>query len=148
MALDVTRGVKAVIENTAGQGSNIGFKFEHLAYIIDLVEDKSRIGVCLDTCHTFTSGYPLKTNAEIISTFSEFDEIVGFRYLCGMHLNDSKPECGSRVDRHESIGKGKIGFALFSHIMRDSRFDEIPLILETPDPSLWSDEIEMLKREI
>jgi deoxyribonuclease-4 len=146
ITLDKTSGVTAVIENTAGQGSNIGFKFEHLAYIIDKVEDKSRIGICIDTCHTFTAGYPLKTFDDFSATFAEFEKIVGFKYLRGMHLNDSKPECGSHVDRHESIGLGKIGADLFSFIMKDSRFDKIPLILETPNSDLWAEEIAALKK--
>ena len=145
IALEKTSGVTAVIENTAGQGSNLGFEFAHLARIIDGVEDKSRVGVCVDTCHTFTSGYPLNTFEEFTATFAEFDEIVGFNYLRGMHLNDSKPECGSHVDRHESLGQGKIGFDLFSYIIKDERFDGIPLILETPVPELWPDEIKRLK---
>ncbi|MCK5843092.1 MAG: deoxyribonuclease IV [Victivallales bacterium] len=146
IALDKTEVVTAVIENTAGQGSNLGFEFAHLARIIDNVEDKSRIGVCIDTCHTFTSGYSLKTLEEFTATFAEFDETVGFGYLRGMHLNDSKPELGSHVDRHESLGAGKIGFDLFSFIMRDERFDGIPLILETPNPELWPEEIKSLKQ--
>jgi deoxyribonuclease-4 len=146
MALDKVKTVTAVIENTAGQGSNIGFCFEQLAYIIDRVEDKTRIGVCIDTCHTFTSGYPLKTFDEFQKTFSEFERIVGIEYLKGMHLNDSKPECGAKVDRHESIGKGKIGIELFEFIMKDNRFDNIPLILETPVPELWQEEIKFLKQ--
>jgi deoxyribonuclease-4 len=147
MALDRTEGVTAVIENTAGQGSNLGFEFEQLAYMIEKVEDKSRVGVCVDTCHTFTSGYPLKTFEEFTETFAKFDEIVGFKYLRGMHLNDSKPELGSRVDRHESIGVGKIGKELFTFIMKDSRFDNIPLVLETPNPELWPEEIAFFQRE-
>lgn len=147
MALDRTKGVTAVIENTAGQGSNLGFEFEQLAYMIDKVEDKSRVGVCIDTCHTFTSGYPLKTFEEFTATFAKFEEVVGFKYLCGMHLNDSKPEFASRVDRHESLGTGKIGKDIFKFIMKDSRFGEIPLILETPNPELWPEEIAFLKKE-
>ena len=145
ITLDKTEGVTAVIENTAGQGSNIGFKFEQIAYIIDKVEDKKRVGVCIDTCHTFTSGYPLKTFDEFSATFAEFDKVIGFKYLCGMHINDSKPECGSHVDRHESIGLGKIGDDLFKYIMQDSRFDNIPLILETPNSELWPEEISKLQ---
>ena len=144
ITLDVTSGVTAVIENTAGQGSNVGFRFEHLAHIIDKVKDKSRIGVCIDTCHTFTSGYDLRTHEDCVMTFAEFDSIVGFQYLKGVHLNDSKPELGSKVDRHESIGKGKIGLAPFKFIMQDERFKGIPMVLETPDDSLWAKEIEML----
>ncbi len=144
MALDKTSGVIAVIENTAGQGSNLGFKFDHLAYIIDRVEDKSRVGVCIDTCHTYTAGYDIKTEAGYKHTFDEFESIVGFQYLKGMHLNDSKKELGTRVDRHHSIGQGFIGEPLFKRIMNDSRFDNIPLILETPDDSLWAEEIALL----
>ena len=136
----------AVIENTAGQGSNVGFRFEHLAHIIDKVEDKARVGVCIDTCHTFTSGYDLRTHEDCVMTFAEFDSIVGFKYLKGIHLNDSKPDLGSKLDRHESIGKGKLGLAPFKFIMQDKRFKEIPLILETPDNSLWTEEIKMLTR--
>lgn len=143
LVLDKTRGVTAVIENTAGQGSNVGHEFWHLRYIIDRVEDKSRVGVCLDTCHSFTAGYDFLTDYD--SVFKEFDEIVGFGYLRGMHLNDSKKEMGSRVDRHESLGKGFIGFPFFEKLMRDPRFDNIPLILETIDETLWAEEIEWLK---
>jgi len=143
-ALDKTRGVTAVIENTAGQGSNLGYRFEQLAYIIDRVEDKSRVGVCIDTCHAYTSGYNIKTEAGYRKTFDDFDSIVGFHYLKGMHLNDSKKELASRVDRHDNIGKGFIGLEAFRRIMNDPRFDDIPLILETPDTNLWPQEIEML----
>ncbi|MDH5178883.1 MAG: deoxyribonuclease IV [Gammaproteobacteria bacterium] len=142
--LDQTRGVTAVIENTAGQGTTLGYKFEHLAHIIHKVEDKSRIGVCLDTCHTFTSGYDLRTTADCDQTFQRFNEIVGFQYLRGMHLNDSIPELGSRVDRHENIGQGKIGLELFLYIMNDDRFNDIPMVLETRNSELWAEEIAML----
>lgn len=144
MALDQTKGVTAVIENTAGQGSNLGYKFEHLAHIIDKVEDKTRVGVCLDTCHSFTSGYDLRDKESCDKTFSEFERIVGFKYLRGMHLNDSKPELGSRVDRHHSIGEGNIGLECFRYIMNDSRFEEIPMVLETIDDSIWDQEIKLL----
>jgi len=143
-ALDKTRGVTAVIENTSGQGTNLGYRFEQLAYIIDRVEDKSRVGVCIDTCHTYTSGYNIKTEAGYDKTFADFDRIVGFQYLKGMHLNDSKKELATRVDRHDNIGKGFIGSDLFRRIMNDPRFDDIPMILETPDTNLWPQEIEML----
>jgi len=143
-ALEQTEGVMAVIENTAGQGSNLGYRFEHLAYLIKQVEDKSRIGVCLDTCHTFTAGYDLRSRDAYEQTMREFDEVVGFRYLKGMHLNDSKVEFGSRVDRHESLGKGKLGIDLFQFIMQDERMDEMPLILETVDAEIWPEEIAML----
>ncbi len=144
MALDKTSGVTAVIENTAGQGSNLGYRFEQLAAIIDGVEDKSRVGVCIDTCHAYTSGYEIKTEAGFNKTFADFDAIVGFEYLKGMHLNDSKKELATRVDRHDSIGKGFIGIELFRRIMNDPRFDDIPLILETPNTELWPQEIELL----
>lgn len=145
LTLDKTEGVTAVIENTAGQGSNVGHEFWHLRYIIDRVEDKSRVGVCLDTCHSFTAGYDFLTDYD--SVFREFDETVGFQYLRGMHLNDSKKEMGSRVDRHESLGKGFIGFPFFEKLMKDPRFDHIPLILETIDETLWAEEIEWLKEQ-
>jgi len=145
-ALAATEGVTAVIENTAGQGSSLGYRFEHLARIIELVEDRSRVGVCLDTCHTFTAGYDLRTRKACQQTFREFDRVVGFRYLRGMHLNDSKPDLGSRVDRHQSLGQGKLGLEVFRYIMTDPRFDDIPMVLETIDPDLWADEIAMLYR--
>ncbi|AFJ46454.1 deoxyribonuclease IV [Shimwellia blattae] len=147
IALSATRGVTAVIENTAGQGSNLGFRFEHLAAIIDGVEDKSRVGVCIDTCHAFAAGYDLRTEADCTSTFADFDRVVGFRYLRGMHLNDAKSAFGSRVDRHNSLGMGNIGHTAFSWIMRDARFDNIPLILETTNPDIWAEEIAWLKAQ-
>lgn len=145
LALEQTKGVTAVIENTAGQGSNVGFTFGQLRYIIDRVEDKSRVGVCLDTCHSFTAGYDLV--ADYDGVFNEFEEIVGFNYLRGMHLNDSKKELSSRVDRHDSIGKGFIGFSFFEKLMKDARFDNMPLILETVDETLWAQEIAWLKEQ-
>jgi deoxyribonuclease-4 len=144
IALSETGGVCAVIENTAGQGSNLGFRFEHLARIIEQIEDKSRVGVCIDTCHTFAAGYDLRTPQAFRKTMDDFEKIIGFEYLRGMHINDSKKGLGSRVDRHHSIGKGEMGIEPFKLIMNDSRFDEIPLILETPDDSIWADEIKML----
>ncbi|WP_127958365.1 deoxyribonuclease IV [Serratia microhaemolytica] len=146
-ALDQTRDVTAVIENTAGQGSNLGFKFEQLATIIEQVEDKSRVGVCIDTCHAFAAGYDLRTEQDCQHTFQLFDDIVGFRYLRAMHLNDAKSAFNSRVDRHHSLGAGNIGHTVFSYIMRDARFDQIPLILETVDPSIWHQEIAWLKSQ-
>jgi deoxyribonuclease-4 len=142
--LEQTEGVTAVIENTAGQGSTLGYRFEHLAEIIERVEDRSRVGVCLDTCHTFVSGYDLRTAAACDETFARFETIVGFDYLCGMHLNDSKPDLGARVDRHHSLGQGKLGWEVFRYIMRDDRFDDIPLVLETIDETLWAEEIAAL----
>ncbi len=147
IALAQTEGVTAVIENTAGQGSNLGFKFEHLAAIIDGVEDKSRVGVCIDTCHAFAAGYDLRTEQSTAETFAEFDRVVGFQYLRGMHLNDAKSTFGSRVDRHHSLGEGNIGHDAFRWIMRDARFDGIPLILETVNPDIWAEEIAWLKAQ-
>jgi len=142
--LEQTSGVTAVIENTAGQGTTLGYTFEHLASIIDKVEDKNRVGVCLDTCHTFTAGYDMRDRESCEATFTEFERVVGFRYLRGMHLNDSKPDLGSRVDRHHSLGKGKLGLEVFRYIMNDPRFDDIPMVLETIDETLWPDEIKLL----
>jgi deoxyribonuclease-4 len=143
-SLEKTEGVTVVLENTAGQGSNVGYRFEHLAEIIDQVEDKSRIGVCLDTCHSFSAGYDLSNADACNHTFKEFDNIVGFDYLRGMHLNDSKVPFESRKDRHHSIGKGTIPITAFEYIMGDPRFDDIPLILETIDSDLWPQEIKTL----
>ncbi|HXH73001.1 MAG TPA: deoxyribonuclease IV [Mariprofundaceae bacterium] len=144
IALDQTRGVIAVIENTAGQGTNLGYRFEHLAAIIDRVEDKSRVGICLDTCHTFTAGYDLRTTTDCEATFGAFDRIVGFQYLRGMHLNGSKAPFGSRVDRHHSLEQGELGLEVFRFIMNDARYDDIPMVLETIDESIWADEIALL----
>ncbi len=145
IALDKTHGVTAVIENTAGQGSNIGFAFDHLAYIIERVEDKSRVGVCIDTCHAFAAGYDLRTREACEKTFAELERVIGFRYLRGMHLNDAMKIIDSHVDRHSSLGAGMIGIECFRYIASDPRFDNIPLILETPDESQWPDEIARLK---
>lgn len=147
LTLDKTKQVIAVIENTAGQGSNLGYKFEQLAEIIEQVEDKTRIGVCIDTCHTFAAGYDLRTVQNCIDTFQQFDHIVGFNYLRAMHLNDAKSQFASRVDRHESLGKGNIGETVFTYIMQDPRFDNIPLILETINPEIWPREIAWLKSQ-
>lgn len=145
-AIDATQdsGVKLVIENTAGQGSNLGYRFEHLGHIIEKIEDKSRVGVCLDTCHTFTSGYDLRTREAYDETMGAFDRIVGAKYLMGMHLNDSKPPLGSRVDRHHSLGEGEIGWDAFRFIMNDPRMDDIPMVLETIDETIWAEEIKAL----
>jgi deoxyribonuclease-4 len=143
-AIEITKDVKLVIENTAGQGSNLGYKFEHLAYIIDKIEDKSRVGVCIDTCHMFTAGYDIRTREAYDKTWNEFDTIVGRKYLMGMHINDSKPDLGSRVDRHDSLGVGKIGWDAFEFIMNDERMDDIPLVLETINEEIWAQEIQAL----
>ena len=143
-AIQKTKNVKLVIENTAGQGSNLGFKFEHLSYLIENSIDKERVGVCIDTCHMFTAGYDIRTREAYDKTWQEFDDIVGFEYLMGMHINDSKPDLGSHVDRHDSLGKGKIGLDAFRFIMNDERMDDIPLVLETIDDSIWAEEIKLL----
>lgn len=143
-ALGKTEGVKAVIENTAGQGSNLGFEFEQIARIIDRVEDKTRVGVCIDTCHAFAAGYDLSTASGYEDAWRRFDEVIGFGYLSGMHINDSKKGLGSRVDRHESLGKGALGTEFFRMLMNDPRMDGIPMILETPDDTLWKEEIEWM----
>jgi deoxyribonuclease-4 len=145
ITLDKTSGVTAVIENTAGQGSNMGHTFEQIASIIEQVEDKSRIGVCIDTCHAFTSGYELRNRDDFEKTFRDYERVIGMEYLKGMHLNDSKKELGSRVDRHDSLGDGFIGIEPFRWIMNDPRFDGIPLILETPDDTRWAEEIKLLQ---
>lgn len=144
LALAHTEGVTAVIENTAGQGSNLGFRFEHLAHIIDRVDDKNRVGVCIDTCHTLAAGYDLASEEGYEQVWHEFDEIVGFSYLRGIHINDSKRELGSRIDRHAPLRQGTLGEAFFSRMMNDPRLDGIPMILETPDETLWPEEIAWL----
>lgn len=144
ITLEKTHTVCAVLENTAGQGSNLGYTFEQLAYIIERVEDKSRVGVCLDTCHTFAAGYDIKSENGFQETFGHFDDVIGLKYLKGMHLNDSKKGQGSHVDRHEDIGKGELGWNTFRMIMHDPRFDDMPLILETPEEENWATEIKML----
>lgn len=145
MALERTSGVTAVLENTAGQGSNLGFSFYQLAHIIERVEDKSRVGVCIDTCHAFAAGYDLRTKEACDATFAEFDQVIGFKYLRGMHLNDAMRPLGSRIDRHSPLGDGEIGWECFRYIASDPRFDNIPLILETPDEARWAEEIAKLK---
>ena len=143
MALERTSGVTAVIENTAGQGSNVGNRFEHIRYIIDKVDDKSRVGVCIDTCHTYSAGYDIV--GEYDAVFEEFDKVIGFGYLRGVHLNDSKKLLASRVDRHDSLSDGTLGIDFFKRFMRDERFDNMPIILETPDEARWRDEIVLLR---
>ena len=143
-ALSKTSGVTAIIENTAGQGTNVGYNFEQLAYIIDKIEDKSRVGICIDTCHIYSAGYDLATEDGYKKTFEDFDRIIGKEYLKAIHLNDTKKELASKVDRHESIGKGFLGTDFFKRFMNDPRFDNMPIILETPDESLWKEEIEYL----
>lgn len=145
LTLDKTKGVIAVIENTAGQGTNLGFRFEHIRYIIDRVEDKERVGVCIDTAHAYSAGYDIVSPGGFEKVFAEFEEVIGFNYLKGMHINDSKKEMGSRVDRHDTLGNGTLGVEVFSRLMNDPRFDNMPLILETPDENRWQEEIRILK---
>ena len=142
--LDKVEGVKAVIENTAGQGSNLGWTFEQIAYIIERVEQRDRVGVCIDTCHAFAAGYDLSTPEGYDSVWAEFDSVIGRERLCGMHLNDAQRPLGSRIDRHAPIGAGTIGAEFFSRLLADPRTDNIPLILETPDTDLWPQEIKTL----
>ncbi|WP_417582039.1 deoxyribonuclease IV [Nitrincola sp.] len=144
-ALDQTEGVTAVLEATAGQGSNLGNRFEHLAEIIEQVTDKTRIGVCIDTCHIFAAGYDLRTPEACEQTFAEFERLVGFSYLKAMHLNDSKGGLGSRIDRHHSLGQGEIGWPVFEYLLQDPRFQRMPLILETIEPAIWPEEIQQLR---
>lgn len=143
-ALRQTKDVTLVVENTAGQGSNLGYKLEHLGYLMNNSIDKERVGVCIDTCHFFVAGYDFRSAKTYQETMDSFDKIVGFQYLKGMHLNDSKPDLGARVDRHESIGKGKLGIEAFELIVNDKRMDDIPLVLETIDDSIWEQEIKLL----
>ena len=145
LALDKTQGVTAVIENTAGQGSNLGYTFEQIAQIIEQVEDKSRVGVCIDTCHSFAAGYDLSTELGFTQVFEHFENVIGFKYLRGMHLNDATKPLASKVDRHSTLGNGVLGMVPFQMIMKDSRFDGIPLILETPDPDIWAQELDTLR---
>ncbi|MFO7923159.1 MAG: deoxyribonuclease IV [Bacteroidales bacterium] len=144
IALDRTRGVTAVIENTAGQGTNMGHNFEQIRFIIDHIEDRERAGVCIDTAHAYSAGYNIKSAEGFEKVFAEFDAVIGFSFLRGMHINDSKKELGSRVDRHELIGEGTLGDEVFVRLMNDPRFDNIPIILETPDETRWKEEIAFL----
>ncbi len=144
IVLSATQGVTAVIENTAGQGSNLGWDFAQIARIIEGVDDKSRVGVCIDTCHAFSAGYDLASAEGYEASWKRFDETIGFKYLRAMHLNDDKRELGSRIDRHESIGKGTIGEEFFRRLMNDPRMERIPMILETPNTEIWADEIKWL----
>lgn len=145
IALQKTKGVTAVLENTAGQGTNLGYRFEHLKQIIDQVEDKSRVGVCIDTAHTLAAGYDIRTEEGYRETMYQIDKIIGLEYLRGIHLNDSLKELASRVDRHASVGEGVMGMTLFEVLMQDERLADIPIILETPNPDRWAEEIALLR---
>jgi len=144
MIHEKTRGyhVKSVIETTAGQGTSLGYSFEQLRRIIDLVSDNNRMAVCVDTCHIFAAGYDIVSEHGYEKTFQDFDDILGLDRLVAFHVNDSKRELGSHVDRHEHIGKGKIGLAGFSHLMNDRRFKNIPKILETDKGPDMKEDIE------
>ncbi len=144
-ALSSTEGVRPIIETTAGQGSNLGSSFEEIAELLNNSRYPDRLGVCIDTCHIFAAGYDLRSEEAFEKTFEEFGRIVGFDKLEGMHLNDAKIALGSKLDRHESLGKGQIGIEPFIRIAQDPRFRGIPLILETIDSSLWREEIALLK---
>lgn len=144
ITLEKTSNVMAVIETTAGMGSALGVSFEEIKYIIDLIEDQSRVGVCVDTAHSYAAGYDFKTRKGYEKTWNEFNRIIGFEYLKGLHLNDSKKDFETRVDRHDSIGQGYLGEESFKNIMNDDRLDGVPMILETPDPDKWPEEIKLL----
>ncbi|MBS1988340.1 deoxyribonuclease IV [Candidatus Dependentiae bacterium] len=135
-----------LLETMAGQGTNVGNTFEQLAAIRSACEHKRKIAICLDTCHIFTAGYELTTEDNYKKIMKQFDEIIGLDNLKAIHLNDSKTACGSRVDRHECLGKGQIPLKIFQLIMNDHRLSDIPKILETPDPDLYKQEIDILKK--
>lgn len=146
-AIEETDSVVFVLETMAGQGTSLGSSFEELSEILSQVKNHDRVGVCIDTCHIFSAGYDLRTEESYEKTMAEFDRLIGFSFLKGAHLNDSKNPLASHVDRHESLGKGALGWLPFEKIAADSRFDEMPLILETPNPELWAEEIHLLKEK-
>lgn len=148
ITLDKTKNVCAVLENVAGQGSNMGYDFSQLAYIISKVDDKNRIGVCMDTCHAYSAGYDLASPEGYAKTWEEFDSEIGAPFLKAIHLNDDLKPLGSRIDRHASIGQGTLGKEFFIRFVNDPRFDDMPIILETPNPDLWPEEIEWLYSQI
>jgi deoxyribonuclease-4 len=137
-------GTSILLEITAGAGNTIGSTFEELAAIIDLIEDKSRAGICYDTCHAFTAGYDIRTKKKYDSTFKAMDEIIGFDYLRAFHLNDSMKEFGSHKDRHTHIGEGEIGIDAFSYLMQDKRFMDRAMVLETPKEADLEDDVRNL----
>jgi deoxyribonuclease-4 len=141
-----TRGVKAkiLLETTAGQGSCLGCRFEHLATILNGVREPERLGVCVDTCHIFAAGYPLGTTDEYRETMEQFATIVGLEQVKAFHLNDSKRELGSRVDRHEHIGQGRLGLEPFRHLLNDARFEHVPMYLETPKGVVDGEELDVM----
>ena len=143
-ALAESDSLNLVIENTAGQGSSVGYSFEQLVQLIELADDPERVGICIDTCHAFAAGYDFRDEESYERTMADFERIIGFDKLLGIHLNDAKSELGSRVDRHRSLGEGHLGSRAFELMMKDSRLDDIPIILETPDPTRWPEEIRRL----
>ncbi len=144
-ALHESTGVLAVIETTAGQGTNLGNSFEEIAMIIEGIKDSHRVGVCIDTCHIFAAGYDIRNIESYTKTMESFEKIIGFDKLLGVHLNDAKSELSSALDRHHSLGEGNIGLLAFQQIMEDPRFDKVPMILETIDSEKWKEEISLLK---
>jgi deoxyribonuclease-4 len=145
-AISRTESCILVIETTAGQGSNMGWRFEEIASIIGQIENKERVAVCIDTCHIFAAGYDIRTKEGYDKVMADFDSIIGLKYLKAFHLNDAKSEFGSRVDRHNSLGAGNIGWDTFRFILEDPRHDGILMILETTDPEIWAEEISKLKK--
>lgn len=137
--------VTLLLEITAGQGSNLGYRFEHLAWLIEHIEDSDHIGVCLDTCHMLAAGFPLVKPSEYRATMRSFDEIVGIDRVKVLHLNDSRRELGSKIDRHEHIGKGHIGLEGFANVVNDKRFQQVPMIIETPKGKDLAEDIENLR---
>jgi len=144
IAVNEVPRVKAVIENTAGQGSNLGSNFAQIGTLIELIGQDDRVGVCLDTCHSFAAGYDLGSREGYDYTMTQFEKYIGFEFLAGVHLNDSKSKLGGHLDRHNSIGKGELGVHPFEWLMNDVRFDDIPLVLETIDETIWPQEIQLL----
>ncbi len=144
-ALSETESAAAVIENTAGQGSVTGRSLEELQRLVELVDSPDRCGVCIDTCHAAAAGYDLPSEEGYAKFFDEFEARLGFSNLRGMHLNDAKADVGSRLDRHAPLGQGTLGKELFKRLAQDPRLDGIPMILETPDETLWAEEVDFLK---
>jgi deoxyribonuclease-4 len=138
--------VKITLETTAGQGTNLGYRFEHIAAMIEAVEASDRLAVCYDTCHTLAAGYDFRTPEGYAQVFQEFDAVIGLGRLVVFHLNDSKQDLGSRVDRHAHIGEGDVGLEGFRHILNDPRFSEVPMLLETPKSKDMHEDVENLAR--
>ena len=137
--LDESRSATVLLETTAGQGRNLGYRFEHLQQIISQSSQPDRLGVCFDTCHVFAAGYDLRTEENYYRTFNQFDQIVGLGQIKAFHLNDAKSGFGSRVDRHDHIGQGNIGLTAFELLVNDPRFQGRPMIIETPEMNKMHD---------